>query len=105
VNAFNLSAWAVKHNAVVLYLMLAVAAAGVYAYLGMGRAEDPPFTIKTMVVSVDRWKRKPSAAVRASSAKEAFSDCTSTPVTSPEGDTSRRHSAVPVSPRNSAPPG
>ena len=47
---FNLSAWAVKHQAVVLYLMLAVGAAGLYAYLGMGRAEDPPFTIKTMVV-------------------------------------------------------
>src|SRR5207248_1935301 len=53
VNAFNLSAWAVKHKAIVLYLMLAVAAAGLYAYLGIGRAEDPPFTIKTMVVTVD----------------------------------------------------
>ncbi len=52
-NAFNLSAWAVKHKAVVLYLMLAIAAAGLHAYLGMGRAEDPPFTIKTMVVSAD----------------------------------------------------
>ena len=52
-NAFNLSAWAVKHKAVVLYLMLAVAAAGLYAYFGMGRAEDPPFTIKTMVVTVN----------------------------------------------------
>lgn len=52
-NAFNLSAWAVKHRAIVLYLMLAVAAAGVYAYLGMGRAEDPPFTIKTMVITAD----------------------------------------------------
>jgi multidrug efflux pump subunit AcrB len=53
VNAFNLSAWAVKHRVVVLYFMLAIAAAGVYAYLGMGRAEDPPFTIKTMIVTAD----------------------------------------------------
>ena len=52
-NALNLSAWAVKHPAFVLYLILAAAVAGLYAYLGMGRAEDPSFTIKTMVVSVD----------------------------------------------------
>lgn len=48
---FNVSAWAVKHPAFVLYLILAVAAAGMNAYLRMGRAEDPAFTIKTMVVS------------------------------------------------------
>jgi Cation/multidrug efflux pump len=53
VNAFNLSAWAVKHKPSSSTSCLAVAAAGLYAYLGMGRAEDPPFTIKTMVVSVD----------------------------------------------------
>ena len=52
-STFNLSAWAVKHKAVVLYLILAVGAAGLYAYLGMGRAEDPSFTIKTMVVTAD----------------------------------------------------
>jgi len=53
VNVPNLSAWAVKHPAVVLYLILAAGAAGLYAYLGMGRAEDPSFTIKTMVVTAD----------------------------------------------------
>jgi len=53
VNIPNLSAWAVKHSAVVLYLILAAGAAGLYAYLGMGRAEDPSFTIKTMVVTAD----------------------------------------------------
>ena len=52
-NALNLSAWAVKHSAIVLFLILAAGAAGVYAYLGMGRAEDPSFTIKTMVVTAD----------------------------------------------------
>ncbi|QJX00939.1 efflux RND transporter permease subunit [Frigoriglobus tundricola] len=52
-STFNLSAWAVKHPALVLYLICAAAAAGLYAYLGMGRAEDPSFTIKTMVVSAD----------------------------------------------------
>jgi multidrug efflux pump len=49
----NLSAWALRHRALTLYLILTVAAAGVWAYLSMGRAEDPPFTIKQMVVQVD----------------------------------------------------
>ena len=35
----NLSAWALRHRALTLYLMLAVAAAGVWAYLSLGRAE------------------------------------------------------------------
>ena len=47
----NLSAWAVAHPAFVLYLMLALGAAGAAAYVGMGRAEDPTFTSKTMVVT------------------------------------------------------
>jgi multidrug efflux pump subunit AcrB len=47
----NISAWAVKHPAFVLYLILAIGVAGLNAYLKMGRAEDPTFTIKTMVVS------------------------------------------------------
>lgn len=46
----NLSEWAVKHPALVLFLILASGAAGIHAYLEMGRAEDPSFTIKTMVV-------------------------------------------------------
>lgn len=49
----NLSEWAVKHPSFVLFLILASCAAGIHAYLGMGRAEDPSFTIKTMVVSAD----------------------------------------------------
>ena len=31
--------------------MVALVAAGVYAFFGLGRGEDPPFTIKQMVVS------------------------------------------------------
>ncbi|MBI3725471.1 efflux RND transporter permease subunit [bacterium] len=50
----NLSAWAVKHPAIVLYLILVTAASGAYTYVRMGRAEDPSFTIKTMVVSA-KW--------------------------------------------------
>lgn len=51
---FNLSAWALKHRSVVLYLMLVAVIAGVLAYQKLGRAEDPSFVIKTMVVQA-RW--------------------------------------------------
>jgi multidrug efflux pump len=49
----NLSEWAVKHPALVLFLILASGAAGIQAYLELGRAEDPSFTIKTMVVAAE----------------------------------------------------
>ncbi len=47
---FNLSDWALRHRSFVLYLMLVSAIAGIWAYGNLGREEDPPFTIKTMVV-------------------------------------------------------
>lgn len=47
---FNLSRWALDHKSFVVYLMLAVAIAGLMQYGQLGREEDPPFTIKTMVV-------------------------------------------------------
>ena len=48
--SFNLSAWSVRNPAVVLFLMILVAAGGAWSYLSLGRAEDPSFTIKTMIV-------------------------------------------------------
>ncbi|MBX9684121.1 MAG: efflux RND transporter permease subunit [Hyphomicrobium sp.] len=48
----NLSEWSVKHQAVVLFMIIAVSLSGAYAYFSLGRAEDPSFTIKTMVVQV-----------------------------------------------------
>lgn len=48
---FNLSTWAVTHPAFTLFLILASGLAGLKAYLSMGRAEDPSFTIKTATVS------------------------------------------------------
>ncbi|MCO5130741.1 MAG: efflux RND transporter permease subunit [Xanthobacteraceae bacterium] len=48
---FNLSAWAVAHPALVLFLIVAIAFAGAFSYLRLGRAEDPSFTIKLVVVS------------------------------------------------------
>ena len=46
----NLSRWALEHKSLVVYLMLVVALAGLMQYRKLGREEDPPFTIKTMVV-------------------------------------------------------
>ncbi len=48
---FNLSAFAVKERAITLFLIIAITGAGIYAFLNLGRAEDPPFTIKQMVIS------------------------------------------------------
>jgi len=48
--SFNLSAWSVRHPSVVLFLIIAVTIAGAMSYLRLGRAEDPSFTIKTMIV-------------------------------------------------------
>ena len=47
---FNLSEWALKHRSVTIYLMIVAVLAGVFAYFRLGRAEDPTFVIKTMVV-------------------------------------------------------
>jgi multidrug efflux pump len=50
VTRFNLSEWALEHQSLVLFFMLALACAGAYSYFGMGQAEDPKFTFKVMVV-------------------------------------------------------
>ena len=46
----NLSAWSLTHQQMVLYLIIVLTAAGVISYLNLGRAEDPDFTFKVMVV-------------------------------------------------------
>ncbi len=51
---FNLSALAVRERAVTLFLIIAVSLAGLYAFLSMGRAEDPSFTVKAMTI-VTTW--------------------------------------------------
>jgi len=50
-NRFNVSAYAVKERSLTLYFILMIAIAGIYAFLHMGRAEDPTFSVNTMVVS------------------------------------------------------
>ena len=49
---FNLSEWAITHQPLVLFMIILLGAAGIYSYLNLGRAEDPSFTIKVMVVNV-----------------------------------------------------
>ncbi len=48
----NLSQWALTHRSLIVYLMLILSLGGVISYVNLGRGEDPPFTIKTMVVKV-----------------------------------------------------
>ena len=48
---FNLSALAVKERAITLFLLLAIAGAGVLAFGRLGRAEDPTFVVKIMTVT------------------------------------------------------
>ena len=47
---FNLSAWALEHQSLVLYAMIVLAIFGVLAYSKLGQSEDPPFTFKVMVI-------------------------------------------------------
>ena len=48
--AFNLSALAVRERSVTLFLIILISVAGLVAFFGLGRAEDPPFTVKQMTV-------------------------------------------------------
>ena len=47
----NLSEWAIRNRSLVVYLMLVALIAGVISFRELGRAEDPAFTVRTMVVS------------------------------------------------------
>ena len=46
----NLSEWALKHQQMVVYLIAVLSIAGVISFFSLGRAEDPAFTFKVMVV-------------------------------------------------------
>ncbi len=49
-SGLNLSDWALKHRSFIVFLMVAATLAGVVSFFGLGRAEDPPFTFRTMIV-------------------------------------------------------
>ena len=48
---FNLSALAVREQSITLFLIVAIIISGAYAFLRLGRAEDPSFTIKTLTAT------------------------------------------------------
>ncbi|MET0315022.1 MAG: efflux RND transporter permease subunit, partial [Hansschlegelia sp.] len=50
-SGFNLSAFAVRERGITLFLIVAVIVSGLVAYLKLGRAEDPLFTVKAMTVT------------------------------------------------------
>jgi multidrug efflux pump subunit AcrB len=54
VTRFNLSDWALRHRSLVWYFMLVASVMGLFSYFNLGRAEDPDFTIKTMIIQA-RW--------------------------------------------------
>ena len=48
---FNLSDWALRQQSLIIFLMLITVVVGAWSYRRLSRNEDPPFTIKTMVVA------------------------------------------------------
>ena len=48
---FNLSAFAVRERSITLFLIVAIILSGAYAFLRLGRAEDPSFVIKNLTVT------------------------------------------------------
>jgi multidrug efflux pump len=47
---FNLSEWALKHQALVLYLIVVMGLMGIFSYDRLGQSEDPPFTFKFLTI-------------------------------------------------------
>ena len=47
---FNLSEWALKHQPLVLYLIVILGVIGALSYGRLGQSEDPPFTFKFMTI-------------------------------------------------------
>jgi multidrug efflux pump subunit AcrB len=54
VKSFNLSDWALQHRSLIWYFMIVASVMGLFSYFNLGRAEDPDFTIKTMIIQA-RW--------------------------------------------------
>ena len=48
----NLTELALKNKVLVWYFIVIIAIAGVFSYMKLGRAEDPSYNVRTMVVTV-----------------------------------------------------
>jgi multidrug efflux pump len=57
---FNLSAWALKHQALLMYALSALLLTGLFSYTQLAKKEDPDFTFKVMTVTL-AW---PGASAR-----------------------------------------
>ena len=53
-SGFNLSTWALNHQAFVRYLMVLTLILGVFSYGKLSQSENPPFTFQVMLVQV-QW--------------------------------------------------
>ncbi|UDQ78670.1 efflux RND transporter permease subunit [Erwinia rhapontici] len=51
---FNLSALAVRERSITLFLIILITVAGILSFFELGRAEDPPFTVKQMTI-ISAW--------------------------------------------------
>jgi multidrug efflux pump subunit AcrB len=51
-NGFNLTDWALRHRAVVLFLLIIVAVAGTFSFTKLGQLEDPNFSVPSMTAGV-----------------------------------------------------
>jgi multidrug efflux pump subunit AcrB len=51
---FNLSALAVRERSITVFLIFLISVAGILSFFELGRAEDPPFTVKQMTI-ITAW--------------------------------------------------
>ncbi|WP_166359672.1 efflux RND transporter permease subunit [Pseudomonas akapageensis] len=51
-NNFNLTDWALRHRAIVLFMLLIVALAGAFSFTRLGQLEDPNFSVPSMTAMV-----------------------------------------------------
>ncbi|RON09093.1 multidrug transporter AcrB [Pseudomonas brassicacearum] len=51
-NNFNLTDWALRHRAIVLFMLLIVAVAGAFSFTRLGQLEDPNFSVPSMTAIV-----------------------------------------------------
>src|ERR1700730_9305939 len=51
---FNLAEWAINHRPFVTFILIVLLVGGVWSYPRLGRSEDPPFTVKVMIVQA-QW--------------------------------------------------
>ncbi len=49
-DGFNLSSWALRHQALVIFILVLLTVFGAFSYGRLAQSEDPPFTFKVMVI-------------------------------------------------------